>query len=352
MNEYPLGDFNEFLFDAQAYEQEKRARRKTFSRIGLSLLVLLLTTFVMQYVVYGLVAWLAQDVLSAWWLDWVLSFVPLYAFGLPAFIFSFVGLGRSENNHTYVSKGMILPKPTFKWYHFLLLTVLGFGLLYIGNFIGTILMTLMSAIVGYDYQNALSSIVDNSPTWMVFLGTVIIAPIGEEFLFRKLLIDRIRGYGDVAAILISAISFGLFHGNFFQFFYATLLGLVLAYMYTWSGKIWWSVSLHMIINLMGSIVMPWLVGQLNLEGDPTTDPTVLVDYLLALGIELIIGALIIGAIVITICLLCMRKVYVGKGSVGCRLRTQDKWITTLGNVGIIVALVVYGLYILLSLIPV
>lgn len=57
---------------------------------------------------------------------------------------------------------------------------------------------------------------------------VVMAPICEEILFRKILIDRIRLYGDKAAILVSSVVFGLSHGNFYQFFYAFGIGLVLA----------------------------------------------------------------------------------------------------------------------------
>ena len=347
----PMYPYEGYQPNAPTYDRVKKDRRRHFTRVGISLAVLLVVTFVMQYVVLYLASWLLPHVVTAWWFNWVLSFLPLYGFGLPAYLLSFMGMERAERCHTYSSRGMTIEKPKFGVPHFLLMAVVGFGLLYIGNFIGTALMAILSALTGYDYQNALASIVDNSPTWMVFLGTVILAPIGEEFLFRKLLIDRTRGYGDVASIFISAAFFGLFHGNFFQFFYAFLLGIVLAYMYTWSGKIGWSIALHMLINLMGGVVMPWLIGQLNLEGDPMTDPTLLFDCLLALGIELVIFGLMLAAVVIVICLFCMRKVYVGKGNQPLTLTSDDTLLSTVFNAGMILAVVLYVLTMLLSLIP-
>ena len=337
---------------SQDYVQALRERKRLFSRIGISLSVLLAVTFVMQYVMYFLALWLLPTIANAWWFQWVLSFVPLYGVGLPAFLLSFTGIKKALPCDTYVSQGITLPKPRFGILHFLLMVVIGFGLLYIGNFIGTISMSVLSTVTGYDYQNALVSMVDNSPTWMVFLGTVILAPIGEEFLFRKLLIDRTRGLGDIASILISATFFGLFHGNFFQFFYAFLLGVVLAYMYTWSGKIWWSVGLHMFINLMGGVVMPWLVGQLNLEGDPMADPSLILDFLLALGLELMIAGLIFAAVVAIICLFLMKKVYLGKGNQSIVFTSDDSLLSAIFNVGMILAVLLYGAVMLLSLIPV
>lgn len=345
MNFVPMG------MDSLTLEREQQERKKAFSRIGLALLTLMLVTVVMQYAIYGFAFFISSEVTTYWWFDWVLSLVPLYGFGLPIFMLVLRTLEKGEHCSTYMFRGMTPAKPQFKFYHFLLLTVVGFGLMYIGSIVGTILMTVMSALVGYDYQNALSSIVDNSPTWMVFIGTVLIAPIGEEFLFRKLLIDRTRKYGDVASILVSAIAFGLFHGNFFQFFYALFLGAVLAYMYTWTGKLWWSIGLHMFINLMGSIVMPGIIEKFPLEGDMTTDPRLLLNYLVVLGVELVIFGLIIGAIVAIVCLFCMRKVYVGKGTHGLQLPQRIRSATVIGNVGMIIALVAYVLLLLTSLIP-
>jgi hypothetical protein len=81
-------------------------------------------------------------------------------------------------------------------------------------------------------------------------------------LFRKLLIDRTRGYGDTIAILLSGLLFGLFHGNLFQFFYAFLVGMVLAYVYTRTGRYLPCVAMHAAINFMGSVVTPLLSRRL------------------------------------------------------------------------------------------
>jgi hypothetical protein len=214
-------------------------------------------------------------------------------------------------------------------------------------------MGVLSSVTGYDYQNSLSSLVDTSPTWMVLVGTVVVAPIGEELIFRKLLIDRTRDFGDVTAILISAISFGLFHGNFFQFFYAFLIGAVLAYVYTWSGNWLWCVGIHMVVNLWGSVLMPALVGQLNLEGDLTEDPLLALDYIIALGVEFVILCLMMAAVGLMIYLICMRRIYLGKrqSELSASVSVGDRISATLGNPGMILALVLFCVYITLSLLP-
>lgn len=87
------------------------------------------------------------------------------------------------------------------------------------------------------------------PLWLYLLLIGVFAPIGEEFLFRKLLLDRVRPFGDQAAIWITAVAFGLFHTNLYQFFYATALGVLFAGVAVKTGKLWHTVVLHSAVNL-------------------------------------------------------------------------------------------------------
>ena len=83
---------------------------------------------------------------------------------------------------------------------------------------------------------------------------MILAPLAEETVFRRFFIDRARPYGEKLAVVTSALAFGLFHGNFAQFFYAFGLGLVFGYVYVRTGRLRCSVLLHMFINLIGGVV--------------------------------------------------------------------------------------------------
>lgn len=82
---------------------------------------------------------------------------------------------------------------------------------------------------------------------IVFFG--ILGPLMEELIFRKTIIDNFSKYGMGAAILVSSVTFGLFHGNVSQCFMAMALGAVFAYVYSLTGKIWYSVAMHIIVNV-------------------------------------------------------------------------------------------------------
>ena len=87
----------------------------------------------------------------------------------------------------------------------------------------------------------------------------------EEYVFRKQLIDRMGIYGGKTAVLLSALLFGLYHGNFSQFFYAFGLGLAFGYIYLNTGRLRCSVIAHMCINFMGSVFAPALLQQISPE---------------------------------------------------------------------------------------
>ena len=122
--------------------------------------------------------------------------------------------------------------------------------------------------------------VSGSPVYLTILFSVILAPIMEELFFRKVLIDRLTPFGDVTAIIVSAVIFGLFHGNFYQVFYAAGLGLILGWVYLYSGNILYPISLHMLFNLVGGVLLPRLAEQLGMgNGEITMDA--LVDNIIA-----------------------------------------------------------------------
>ena len=85
--------------------------------------------------------------------------------------------------------------------------------------------------------------------------TVIIAPILEELIFRKLMLDRIRNYGEKTAIVFSALCFGLFHENLTQFLYAFIIGLFLGYVYCKTGKVPYTMIMHAMVNLISSSIL-------------------------------------------------------------------------------------------------
>ena len=113
--------------------------------------------------------------------------------------------------------------------------------------------------------NALANLMSGSNAFWRILTVGVLAPIVEEFVFRKFLIDRVVKYGEWVAIITSGLMFGLFHGNFSQFFFATLIGGIFAYVYIRTGKIWITIIYHMLLNLATSVITTTLLGMADPE---------------------------------------------------------------------------------------
>ena len=148
------------------------------------------------------------------------------------------------------------------------LLIVCFGLMYIGSLIGNLANVILETLRGEPIANPVADLLMDLDLWLMFACIVVVAPVMEELMFRKLLIDRIVPYGQKAAILVSGISFGLFHGNFQQFFYACGLGFVFAYIYSSTGRLYYTIIFHMVINFVcgmvpslftraGTMQVPW-----------------------------------------------------------------------------------------------
>ena len=252
--------------------------RERLSRLGLAYLTMTVCRLVGVYALQYAVMLLRPAWLTAWWFPWVLSLLPLYVLGLPALWLCLRGVPTHPHNSDCTLQDSHAAKPPLGVRGWLTLLVIAFGCMTLGGLAGNRIMETLSAVTGKDYAFALSSMVSETPAWFTGICVCICAPLGEELLFRKLLIDRTRGYGDTTAILLSGVLFGLFHGNLFQFFYAFLVGLVLAYVYTRTGRYLPCVAMHAAINFMGSVVTPALSARLApyLE-NPEMIPDMLTD---------------------------------------------------------------------------
>ena len=87
---------------------------------------------------------------------------------------------------------------------------------------------------------------------MQFSYVVIIAPIVEEFIYRGAILTALSPYGRGAAVLFSALAFGLMHGNIPQAASAFGTGLVYAIIAAKCGSILPTVIIHCLNNLLAN----------------------------------------------------------------------------------------------------
>ena len=147
-----------------------------------------------------------------------------------------------------------IPKTKTGFFGFLPYIFMTFAILVPGTIVGTIVHRAITLPFGGDGSSVIAELLMNSNPIPRIIVIGILAPIFEELIFRKLLIDRLSRYGSFIAIIVSGLFFGLFHGNFSQFFFATGIGLLFAFLYAKTGKIHLTIILHMIVNLFSSVI--------------------------------------------------------------------------------------------------
>lgn len=172
----------------------------------------------------------------------VVSIVTLYLIGLP-FAYAIVKkLPKCEIGHRKMKVGEIISS-----------LFIGYTILLGANIVGTVINMYLGKLTGKGVMNPIANAITGLNPIVNILIVAIMAPIIEELVFRKILVDRLYKYGEGLTILFSGLMFGLFHGNFAQFFYAFALGIYLAYIYMRTGRIRYTIYIHMFINSIGSL---------------------------------------------------------------------------------------------------
>lgn len=85
------------------------------------------------------------------------------------------------------------------------------------------------------------------------LGAVILAPIGEELIYRGIVLRCSAKISQRFAIFFSAFIFGIMHGNPYQFVLGFLLGIPLAMVTLKTGSIVPAIICHMLNNTVASV---------------------------------------------------------------------------------------------------
>lgn len=99
----------------------------------------------------------------------------------------------------------------------------------------------------------------DTPVWLGIISYGILAPLGEEIVFRGVVYGQLRKVLKVPyAVVLSGLAFGLFHGNLVQAVYATVIGCLLALVYEWYGTIAAPMLFHSVANLFVYVMLELL----------------------------------------------------------------------------------------------
>ncbi len=243
-----VNDLNDFNDGNNAINQRKDSKR----------ILLLSGLFLSVMAIVVLVAQVVIELLSS---KFFIKFYEFDGYNAVVSVISFVGIGypifillmkRIPNSERRERKKLSLGK------------LIGFFLIciaamYASNYIGVFISFIIASIRGVESVNPLEDMLSGSNMLVMMIYGILIAPIMEEIIFRKVLLDKLRRFGDKPAILMTGFAFGLFHMNLQQFVYATVLGMLFAYITIRTNTIRYAIIIHMIVNFIGIGIAPYVL---------------------------------------------------------------------------------------------
>lgn len=131
------------------------------------------------------------------------------------------------------------------------------GLQMLTNIAMTPIVTFLESSTGVSFYEANEVATSYSSSGSMMLYTIIIAPLCEEVLYRGVLLRSLEKYGKWFSIIISALVFGLMHGNAVQFPVAFIIGLVFAYL-----ALKYSIGLTIVLHILNNLSVE-LIGRIT-----------------------------------------------------------------------------------------
>lgn len=304
--------------------------KKFFSKIGFNYLIFGVASLIIQIIVINILGLTNYNILNNYNALIIVTAICNYILPFPVLFF----LMRKIEKQDLEKESLTIKK-------FLLYLAITFTLMWIGNMIGLAITTVIGSLFHTEITNPVQTLINSTDIWLNLILVSVLGPIFEEIFFRKFLIDRTIKYGARVSIILSAVIFGFFHGNLSQFFYAFLLGGFFAYVYIRTGKIIYTITLHIIVNLMGSVVSLFVVQSVQTfvsNTYATMDLVTIIIYIL-----LMITAFFVGLVG----LLSYKKGKFNGSKTQIALKNPLK--TSLLNPGMILFILFYVIIILYSL---
>ena len=202
-------------------------------------------------------------------------------------------IGRKKEAHTFIKY-----KPINE---LLYLLIIPFGIFNMewANMFVSILQIFMPKFMTDSYRGTEAAIYGSS-VLLQLVAAGIVAPIVEEMIFRGLIYKRLKEFSNIkTAAVISAVLFGVFHGNWVQAPYAIIIGLVAVFVYEKYKSIIAPILLHMSANIasVGLSYAATKIQQTQSAGTPQFSNFYIIKTIFSAMIMFLVLAVIMGIII-------------------------------------------------------
>lgn len=140
----------------------------------------------------------------------------------------------------------------------------GFLICLIGNYITSVFVSLSRSsgviLTAPEYYTP-----DSLAGRILYAVSIAVVPaLVEEFAIRGVVMQPLRRYGDRFAIVVSALVFGILHGNLVQAPFAFIAGMGMGYAVCLTNSVWTGVLIHFCNNFY-SVLIDFLITDVTDE---------------------------------------------------------------------------------------
>ncbi len=163
-----------------------------------------------------------------------------------------------------------------------------------------VLVTLFGAIASYagngmislsglyqvsDEYDKIAEIIYQGNVVLELIALAVLTPIVEELIFRGLMYTQLTEFMKKKhAIIVAALLFGLYHGNFLQTVYAFALGLLMIYVYERFHTLLAPILFHIGSNALGILISETPIFDFLYQTEAMMYTTVIVSSLMIIGV--------------------------------------------------------------------
>lgn len=276
--------------------------RKISTSTTLPVLAFLIATYVIKYTILFFASNAPADSIlrDTGFLSFII-YIFLYLICIPLIALVYQ---KVKGNKVGIKLSSLYKKPQksgfwcFKW------IVISMGFTYIAAIISNIIFTIIESLThttlneaSFDFGDSVFGLI------VTIIAPVIFAPIFEELLFRGVVLKNSEPMGQWFAIIISGIIFGLWHENYPQFLFATVVGCFSAFILIKTRSIIPSMIMHFLVNTISTIQQLMLIGNdINIDAISNMSDTEILSSINSPTLLCIVmtGFLIMGLIIASI----------------------------------------------------
>lgn len=243
MQPFPYGDYRPIPTPA---EIEKQRARKDAGFVGWVLIALLAAQYITSLILRLLIAVGLLSIAAMSNTAYLFLSMAMYVFYLAVPTLTVALLSRRRQN----------PFPTkhVRAGSYAVALFGGMAMAVLANYITNVIMSVLVEI-GIPYPQFEKTQSGTSVSLLLnLLSTAILPALLEEMVMRGYVLGALRRYGDKLAVVLTAVLFGLIHGNVLQLPFAFMLGLVLGWLVVQTDSIWPAVLLHFGNNAMSVLL--------------------------------------------------------------------------------------------------